>query len=133
MLNVNLPETLTAEDLYAVCAILGSGIPIEHHKLIVGRAESSAGYLKTIQAICCRARFIAKREKHAGVSRDDVALAASEVAPGQETRPGDSFSKPVRAVTPARQTPARQIAPDDEQLLSTRSTQRSALHETVNH
>ncbi len=124
MLNVNLPNELSESDLLAVTAIHGADIPENLYRFIATRAAQSDGYLKVIEAICKRARYIAKRDGHPAITRADVELAESEVQPGRARAPPKPAAprqqpiavkrtRPIRpaAVAPALQGPARHNSP----------------------
>jgi hypothetical protein len=121
MLNVTLPNELSDEDLQAVVRIQGPDIPEKFHLFIVARACQSEGYLKTIEAICRRARFIARRDNHPTITQADVELAESEVNPSAPApvvaTPLPRLQSPVaikrgRMAAPSLQAPApRQTSP----------------------
>jgi hypothetical protein len=102
MLNLTLPNELDEADLLAVVKFQGPDIPEKFHRLIVARAMQSEGYLKVVEAICRRARYIAQREGNPAVSLADVELAAGEVIPAP--------TAPARS-TPAAPAPARPKQP----------------------
>ena len=125
MLNVTLPNELGEADLLAVTKIQGPDIPEKFHGFIVARAMQSEGYLKSIEAVCRLARYVARRGGHAAVTLADVELAASEVmpstpAPAQE-RPATARPRPIAekrtrpvaapAAAPTMDVPPRAIAP----------------------
>ncbi|HEY3856364.1 MAG TPA: AAA family ATPase [Verrucomicrobiae bacterium] len=104
MLNTDLPTDLSTEDLLEVCKIQGPDVPVKIHKFIVARAKSSEGYLKAIEAICCRARYIARREKHSTITLEDVTLAASEVIPAANGLPVKAHQQPTIEDAPKRKS-----------------------------
>ncbi len=129
MSNVTLPNELSEADLLAVTKIQGPDIPEKLHRLIVARSMQSEGYLKTIEAVCSRARYIAQRDNHPAITLADVELAASEIIPAAPAparpalaAPAPSRSRPVAVkrgraaappppTAPALESPARSITP----------------------
>ncbi|HEV7926680.1 MAG TPA: ATP-binding protein [Verrucomicrobiae bacterium] len=102
MLNATLPNELSESDLLAVVKIQGPDIPEKFHRLIAGWAQQSGGYLKTIEAVCSRARYIARRDGHSAVTLADVELTASEVIPAT---PPPAPPRSAAPPAPARQQP----------------------------
>jgi hypothetical protein len=122
MSNLTLPNELSAADLLEVTKIKGPDIDEKYHKFIVSRSMRSEGYLKTIEAICTRARHIAKRDNHPHITQGDVELAASEMIPSAGAirpvqTPPEKHGVPTQGQSgtpqppPTLECPARATAP----------------------
>jgi hypothetical protein len=141
-----LPEQLPDEDLYAVARFhfpLLADDP-DYLEVIVRRAIVSPNYLQFMPALAARLEWIMERDGHACISSKLLKSAMNDIMPAAPEKPQPDDSQPAKhspaikratrpAAIPALEALARQVTPGDKQLLSTRSTQRSALHETVNH
>jgi hypothetical protein len=110
MLNVTLPNELDEADLLAVVKVQGPDIPEKFHRFIVARAMQSEGYLKVVEAICRRARYIAHRDGHPAIALADVELAAAEVIPSP-ARPAPAITAPARPKQPMAVKRGRAITP----------------------
>jgi AAA domain len=108
MSNLTLDGELCDADLLAVTQIQGADIPAKLHPFIVARCKQSVGHLKAIEAICTRARYIARRDRHPAVTLPDLEQAASELIPA---RPAPTPAGAPQQTTPRPPSPWPQRAP----------------------
>ncbi|HEX3716992.1 MAG TPA: ATP-binding protein [Verrucomicrobiae bacterium] len=130
-LNVSLPDQLSAEDLTRAVKIHGAGIPEKLQSEIVDAVITNEKYLSSFEAICCRARHLARRDNNRPITKSDVETAIGEVIPGSiapapalpaATVPAGRTEKPVavrrgrRPTTPVptMKSPSRQTIPTME-------------------
>jgi hypothetical protein len=129
MADISLPNELSEADLLAVAKIQGADIPEKLHPFIVAKSMQSEGYLKAIEAICSRSRYLAARENHRAVTLADVESAAAYVIPTKPaparpdaTAPASRRKQPVAVkrgrpatpqppAAPALEMPPREVAP----------------------
>ncbi|HEX3716582.1 MAG TPA: ATP-binding protein, partial [Verrucomicrobiae bacterium] len=135
-LNVNLPDTLEKDDLAEILRTHGAGIPQKLQPfllsavLINGKKDS---LVKAFEAVCCRARHLARRDGSRAISQADLETAVSEVIPagaapaatvptrsgrtrqtvsGRLTNSPAPEMRPEREITPVSgAAPAREIRP----------------------
>jgi hypothetical protein len=93
-------EDLMNADLMNVARLHFHDLPESYLELIAGKAMQTEKFLMTVESIAKLARFIARREKHATPTLDDLNLAISEVIPAA---PAPAKPAPLRAT--ARQHP----------------------------
>jgi hypothetical protein len=137
-LNVPLRGELSDGDLLEVVKIHAAGIPEKLHRLIVAKCIQHGGLLKSIEAICCRARHLAGLENKSSVDQPHLETAISEVLPAAAAPPrphpaaiapaatkhpvatkrGRTVTTPSRSIqpAPALDAPARQVTPAIEPL-----------------
>jgi hypothetical protein len=118
-LNVTLPDTLGKEDLEQVIKIHGAGIPQNLHAFIVEEVLIKEAYLKSFEAICCRARHLARRDGNRTVNKADVECAISEVIPQ------------AAAVTAAPAASAKSVRKTASPVAVKRGTRPAPAHETA--
>jgi hypothetical protein len=105
-LTVPLPDTVEKDGLAEILKIHGTGIPQKLHPfllsevLIKGRKDSS---VKAFEAVCCRARHLARRDGGRLVTQADLETAISEVIPAQ-IAPALQPSSRKTAMPPKRET-----------------------------
>ena len=102
-LRVQLPNELPPEDMLAVARIHFPDTDEDLLGLVVGHALQSEGYLKTVENIAKRARYIAAKRGSKTLTLKDVDRAISEVTPNRTapTAP-DAPALPVRKPRKAR-------------------------------
>jgi DNA transposition AAA+ family ATPase len=120
-LNVSLPDETANEDLMEIVRVHGADFPEPAQRLIALRVAQAESYLSKIEAICCLARYIARRDNHQAVTFADVEQAIQEVIPASaaSARPALAIPAPARpkqplAVKPGGAIAAMRSAPDLE-------------------
>jgi len=108
--SVRLPTNLSPEDLLAVARIHFPELDPDYLDLIAGTAMVAESYLKAVENISRRARFIAKRAGRDQIGSADVELAISEVSPPvAPTQTRTAKPKPVPTPKTSPATPLRPV------------------------
>lgn len=105
-LIVQLPNELPWEDLVAVAALHCPGMDEVMVELVAGLAMQSEAYLKAVENIARRARYLAGRRGAPAIDLEDIQRAAAEVLPASTVRPA-----PVAAPANAAPAPAPRRQP----------------------
>jgi hypothetical protein len=124
-----LPGELEFDDLLAIAKLKCPDLDGDFQGLIAAKALQSENYIMAVEAIGKRARYVARRDGHPGITLADVTLAIAEVilasapaqaaaarpaptaaprpAPIRQTRPGATIAGTrARSVRPAAPHPA---------------------------
>ncbi len=105
-LLVALPETLKKEDMFAVARLHFPRFGEAKLQLIIGAALKSESYLKAVEDIACRARWLGRKRGSESVNLQDVEAAIRDVVPEAADAPQPAAVAPA----PAKRPPAPLIA-----------------------
>jgi hypothetical protein len=83
LLTVNLPMDLSHADLIAVAKIHFPELDSDYLDLIAGKAMQSESYLKAVEAIAKRARYLARANRHRAITMGDLDAAINDVMPAR--------------------------------------------------
>lgn len=114
---VFLPSDLSEKDLFAVVQIHFPEIDRDYQELIVSKALISESYLKAVENIAKRARYLAGRAGRSGIALADIDLAIDQVMPSMIARgPAKAAAAKTESAAsggqkPARMAPARAVQP----------------------
>jgi len=97
--TVQLPNELEEPDMIAVARIHFPEFGEDYLSLIADMARMSENYLQTVEAIAKLARYIARRDRHARITVDDLEAAASEVIPRRVRESQEPPTAAPQAVT----------------------------------
>ena len=108
-LRVDLPDELSREDLLAVARVHFPEADEDLLGLIVGKAMQSESYLKAVENIAKRARYIAKKRGAKKLSLRDVDTAIAEVMPAPAAAPAPAPKPHTAAKRQTRRSRAAEV------------------------
>ena len=114
-LSIELPDRLSVADMTAVARLHFPDLRESLVGMAVGAAKQSQSYLKSIEGISSRARWLAGKRGAAGVALRDMEAAISDVVPevasqatgdGQADAEDGLYERPAEVMPPRRKTAA---------------------------
>lgn len=94
-LNIDLPDTLTENDLREIARVLTPEADKATLTLLAGLALRQTGYISTIEAVVSRARYLAKKQG-AFLDYDFCQIAMAEIDPTFTPQVSDRALRPIR-------------------------------------
>ena len=91
--TTSLPDKLCKEDLLAIAKFYAPALCARSLEMVVSKAQQTTSYIKSVQNIISRARWLASRDNRAAITAADIEAAAST---------GNPRTSVVTATTPAQ-------------------------------